>query len=45
MKSGLFREPFNTAEDLVPSAAIQFVEDLAHLKRGHNRLDQNGRDG
>ena len=42
-------ELLDEAEDVVPAAAVQprrmvaqFVQDLVHLERGENRLDQHG---
>ena len=46
----LISEPLDTTEDIIPSAAIEagrmifeFVEDLIHLKRRQDRLDQHSR--
>ena len=44
------REPLDEGEDVVPAAAIeaddviaQLIEDLVHLERGRQRLDQDRR--
>ena len=49
-KLGLFAEPLDEGEDVVPAAAIEaddvvahFVEDFVHLEGGRQRLDQDRR--